>query len=188
VPSHPKVVAIGDKTGACGTGGQYGQFLFHFLPSQRVNRNALDGMSVKESQKNTMNRIDMNTLLRLRLLAHLFLCGLCVTGLALSKSKYPRTQTGTAVYYSDRMDGRGVSLRGEKYDKNALTAAHKRYPLGSTVNVTNLRNRKSVTVKINDRMNPRSKAVIDVSRKVAEDLDMIRSGHAKVRLQLISTK
>jgi rare lipoprotein A len=86
------------------------------------------------------------------------------------------------------MDGKGVSLRGEKYDKGALTAAHKSYPLGSKVRVTNLRNKKSVTVKINDRMNPRSKAVIDLSRKAAEDIGMIRSGHAKVRLQLVSTR
>jgi rare lipoprotein A len=135
-----------------------------------------------------MDRIDTNTLIRPKLLAHLLLCGLCVTGPAFDKTKYPRTQTGTAVYYSDRMDGRSVSLRGEKYDKNALTAAHKRYPLGSTVKVTNLRNKKSVTVKINDRMNPRSKVAIDLSRKAAEDLDMIRSGHARVRLQLVSAK
>jgi len=123
-----------------------------------------------------------------RLLLPALLCGLCFTAPAGSKTHYPRTQTGTAVYYSDRMEGTGVSLRGEKYDKNALTAAHKRYPLGSRVKVTNLRNRKSVTVRINDRMNPRSKAVIDLSRKAAEDLDMIRSGHARVRLQLVSAK
>jgi rare lipoprotein A len=111
-----------------------------------------------------------------------------VTGLGFSKTKYSRTQTGTAVYYSDSMDGHGVSLRGEKYDKSALTAAHKSYPLGSMVKVTNLRNKKSVTVKINDRMNPRSKAVIDLSRKAADDLGMIRSGHAQVKLQLVSAK
>jgi rare lipoprotein A len=135
-----------------------------------------------------MTRIATNPLLRPRLLAHLFLCGFCVAGPAWSKAKYSRTQTGTAVYYSDRMDGREVALRGEKYDKNALTAAQNRYPLGSMVRVTNLRNQKSVTVKINDRMNRRSKAVIDLSRKAAEDLDMIRRGHVRVRLQLVSTK
>jgi rare lipoprotein A len=135
-----------------------------------------------------MNRIETNVLIRPRLLAYLLLFGLCVTGPAFSKARYPHTQTGTAVYYSDSMDGKGVSLRGEKYDKGALTAAHKSYPLGSKVKVTNLRNQKSVTVRINDRMNPRSKAVIDLSRKAAEDLDMIRSGQTKVRLQLVSTK
>jgi rare lipoprotein A len=135
-----------------------------------------------------MNRIALRTLRRPRLLAHLFLWGWWVAGPAFSKAQYPRTQTGTAVYYSDRMDGREVALRGEKYDKNALTAAQNRYPLGSLVRVTNLRNQKSVTVKINDRMSPRSKAVIDLSRKAAEELDMIRSGHVRVRLQLVRTQ
>jgi rare lipoprotein A len=139
-------------------------------------------------KKNAMHRMNLHTLLRPSLLARLLFCGLCLLGPAWTKARYPHTQTGTAVYYSDRMDGTGVALRGEKYDKNALTAAHKRYPLGSTVKVTNLRNKKSVTVKINDRMNPRSKAVIDLSRKAAEDLEMIRSGHARVRLQLVRTK
>jgi rare lipoprotein A len=95
-------------------------------------------------------------------------------------------QTGTAVYYSDKMDGKTVSLKGDKYDKSALTAAtHKFYPLGSTVKVTNVANNKSVMVKVNDRMNPHSKAIIDLSRKAAEELDMVRGGHAKVRLELV---
>ena len=99
------------------------------------------------------------------------------------------TQTGIAVYYSDKMDGRAVSMKGEKYDKNALTAAtHRRYPLGSMVRVTNLTNHKSVKVKVNDRMNSGSKAVIDLSRKAAEEIDMIKSGHARVKLELVQTK
>jgi len=57
------------------------------------------------------------------------------------------------------MDGHSVSLKGEKYDKSGLTASHKSYPLGSSVRVTNIANNESVVVKINDRMNPRSKAV-----------------------------
>jgi len=108
---------------------------------------------------------------------------------ALSANRGPRAQTGTAVYYSDKMNGTGVSLRGETYDKNALTAAtHKGYPLGSKVRVTNISNNKSVTVKVNDRMNPRSKAVIDLSRRAAEEIDLIHNGHAKVRIELIDSK
>jgi rare lipoprotein A len=108
---------------------------------------------------------------------------------ALSASRDAGAQTGTAVYYSDKMNGKGVSLRGETYDKNALTAAtHKSYPLGSKVRVTNISNNKSVTVKVNDRMNPRSKAVIDLSRRAAEEIDMIHNGHAKVSIELIDSK
>lgn len=106
----------------------------------------------------------------------------------LGAARQPPAHTGTAVYYSDKMDGRRVSLKGEKYDKNALTAAtHSRYPLGSMVKVTNLANNKSVTVKINDRMNPKSKAIIDLSRKAAEEIDMVRNGHTKVSLELVQT-
>ena len=101
----------------------------------------------------------------------------------------PATQTGTAVYYSDKMEGKAVSLKGEKYDKNALTAAtHRRYPLGSLLRVTNLSNAKSVTVKVNDRMSPRSKPVIDLSRKAAEEIDMIKRGHVRVKIELLPAK
>ena len=116
------------------------------------------------------------------------LLSVCIAFPMFARARYTATQSGTAVYYSDKMDRHSVSLKGEKYDKSGLTAAHKSYPLGSSVRVTNIANNKSVVVKINDRMNPRSKAVIDLSRKAAEDLDMIRGGHAKVRLELVSNE
>jgi rare lipoprotein A len=104
-------------------------------------------------------------------------------------AKGPATQIGTAVYYSDKMDGKAVAMKGEKYDKNALSAAtHRQYPLGSMLRVTNLSNNKSVTVKVNDRMSPRAKPVIDLSRKAAEQLDMIKRGHVKVKLELLPAK
>jgi rare lipoprotein A len=85
------------------------------------------------------------------------------------------------------MDGRPVSLKGEKYDKNGLTAAtHSSFPLGCKVRVTNLRNRKSVVLRVTDRMNPRSKAIIDVSHRAADQLGMIHSGHAQVRVEFVS--
>jgi len=101
----------------------------------------------------------------------------------------PPTETGTAVYYSDKMDGRRVFLKGERYNKNALTAAtHSRYSMGSMLRVTNLSNGRSVTVRVNDRMSPRSKATIDLSRKAAEEIGMIKSGHAKVKIELVQAK
>src|SRR3982751_2931595 len=68
-----------------------------------------------------------------------------------SKLLAGKTQTGRAAYYADRMQGHQVAMRGERYDKGALTAAHKRFRLGSMVRVTNLRNNKTVVVRINDR-------------------------------------
>jgi rare lipoprotein A (peptidoglycan hydrolase) len=96
------------------------------------------------------------------------------------------TVLGTAVYYNDRMNGRVVALKGERYDSGALTAAtHTTFPLGSTVRVTNLKNHKSVVVRVNDRMNPRSKSTIDLSRKAAETIDIIQAGHARVSIELV---
>jgi rare lipoprotein A len=94
---------------------------------------------------------------------------------------------GNAVYYNDRMNGRNVAQKGEKYDSNSLTAAtHRTFPLGSTVRVTNLKNRKSVLVRVNDRMNPKSKSVIDLSKKAAETIGLIQAGRARVRVQTVS--
>lgn len=121
-------------------------------------------------------------------LTTLFL-SLCVVLPFGGASAFAKTQTGTAVYYSDKMEGTGVSLKGEKYDKTALTAAtHQGFPLGSMVRVTNLANNKSVTVKVNDRMNPKSKAVIDLSRKAAEEIDLVKRGHAKVKIESLAAK
>ncbi len=95
-----------------------------------------------------------------------------------------KSETGIAVYYSDIFHGRPVaSGKTETYDKNALTAAHNRYPFGTKVRVTNLSNDKSVVVTINDRMRSGSKVAIDLSRRAAEELDFIREGKTQVRIE-----
>jgi rare lipoprotein A len=96
------------------------------------------------------------------------------------------TQTGVANYYSDKMQGRRVSAKGERYNRNLLTAAtHDTFPLGSKVKVTNLDNKKTVVVKVNDRMRRTAKPIADLSHKAAEEIGMIRAGHANVRLDLV---
>lgn len=93
-------------------------------------------------------------------------------------------QTGTAVFYSNVFHGRRTAS-GERYDKNKLTAAHKRLPYGTRVRVTNLQNDKSVVVKINDRMATRNSHIIDVSRRAARELGFLKAGSARVRLQVL---
>src|SRR5262245_35341277 len=94
-------------------------------------------------------------------------------------------ETGIAIFYSDAMQGKAVAS-GEKYDKDALTAAHRTLPLGTMVKVTNLKNNKSVVVKINDRgPHGSNKRIIDLSRRAAQDLDMIQDGKAQVRVELV---
>lgn len=101
-----------------------------------------------------------------------------------SKPAGETTETGIAIYYSDAMHGRPLTS-SEKYDKNALTAAHRTLPFGTMVRVTNLKNNKSVVVRINDRGPHGSKTrIIDLSGRAARELDMIQDGKAKVRLEV----
>lgn len=91
---------------------------------------------------------------------------------------------GMASYYADRFHGRRTAS-GESFDKFALTAAHPSLPFGSMVRVTNPRNGQQVVVRINDRGPFTGGRVIDLSRAAAEQLDIVRSGHALVELALL---
>jgi rare lipoprotein A len=92
---------------------------------------------------------------------------------------------GQASYYGARHHG-NKTASGERFDQNALTAAHRSLPFGSRVQVTNLRNDKSVVVRINDRGPYAKKRIIDLSQKAAEQLDMLRDGVVPVRVEQLS--
>ena len=92
-------------------------------------------------------------------------------------------EEGVANFYSDKFQGKKMAS-GEVYDKAKLTASHKTLALGTKVKVTNLDNGKSAVVTINDRMKKSNPAVLDVSRQAAEDLGFIKSGKAKVKLEV----
>jgi rare lipoprotein A len=72
---------------------------------------------------------------------------------------------------------------GEVYDKNKLTASHKKYPFGTKLKVTNMENNKSVVVTVNDRMGRKNPAVIDVTRRAAEELGFVKAGKARVKVE-----
>jgi len=91
-------------------------------------------------------------------------------------------EEGIANFYSDKYQGKKLAS-GEKYDKNKLTASHKTLAFGTKVKVTNLDNGKSVVVTINDRMKKSNPAVIDVTRKAAQELDFVKAGKTKVKLE-----
>jgi rare lipoprotein A len=99
----------------------------------------------------------------------------------------PYRLLGTASYYGSEFRGRRTAS-GERFNPKAMTAAHKTLPLGSRVRVTNLRNGKSVEVTINDRGPYTGGRIIDLSKGAARKLDMIRSGTAKVRLEVLAKK
>jgi rare lipoprotein A len=92
-------------------------------------------------------------------------------------------EEGIANFYSDKFQGKKTA-GGAVYDKNKLTASHKTLPYGTKVRVTNLENGKSVVVTVNDRMKPGSPAVIDVTRRAAQDLGFTKMGKAKVKLEV----
>ena len=94
-------------------------------------------------------------------------------------------EQGMASYYGAKHQGKRTAS-GERFDQNALTAAHRRLPFDTRVQVTNLANGKSVVVRVNDRGPHTRGRLIDVSRAAAEQLGMIGSGTAKVRVQSLS--
>lgn len=101
-------------------------------------------------------------------------------------SKPGDANEGEATYYSDRLHGRQTAS-GALYNKEAMTAAHRTLPFGTIVRVSNLINRRSVQVTINDRGPFRDRRrIIDLSRKAAERLDMIKAGVVPVRIEIVS--
>jgi len=89
---------------------------------------------------------------------------------------------GQASWYGARHHGRKTAS-GERFDQNALTAAHRELPFGTRVRVTNLNNDKHVIVRINDRGPHTRNRLIDLSQQAAKQLDMLRAGVAPVRVE-----
>ncbi len=93
-------------------------------------------------------------------------------------------QVGTASWYGRYFHGR-LTASGEPYDMFALTAAHRTLKMGTWVRVTNLRNGKSVLVRINDRGPVPESRIIDLSFEAATVLDFRAHGLAKVRVDVV---
>ncbi|MCB1157811.1 MAG: septal ring lytic transglycosylase RlpA family protein [Leptospiraceae bacterium] len=96
-----------------------------------------------------------------------------------------KIKEGYASYYNDKLHGRPTSS-GEPYNKNDRTGAHLTLPFGTFLKVTNISNGMSTIVRINDRGPFHKSRIVDVSKKAAEELDMIRAGKIKVRIEVVS--
>ncbi|MEX2565851.1 MAG: septal ring lytic transglycosylase RlpA family protein [Cyclobacteriaceae bacterium] len=94
-------------------------------------------------------------------------------------------QEGIASYYGTRFHNR-MTANGEIYDMWAFTAAHKHLPFGTRVKVTNMNNGYQAIVKVNDRLPKSSTRIIDLSKGVAEHLEMVDDGIVPVKLELLS--
>lgn len=94
------------------------------------------------------------------------------------------TETGQASFYADRFQNRKTAS-GEPYKARQKTAAHRTLPFGSQVRVTNVRNGKSVVVRINDRGPFIRGRVIDLSRSAFASIGDTSAGLLNVRIEVI---
>ena len=136
----------------------------------------------------------------MRLLPLLILCIVLTLGACAPSSRRPapvnnspsnspanslRVVEGRASWYGPNFAGKRTA-NGEIFDPSHLTAAHQTLPFGTQVRVTNLNNGRSVVVRINDRGPFVGRRIIDLSRRAAELVDMIGTGTAPVRLEILN--
>ena len=103
-----------------------------------------------------------------------------------SKEVTPKPyQIGRASWYGKQFHGRSTAS-GEPYDMFQFTAAHRQLPLGTWVRVTNLRNGRSITVRVNDRGPYVGNRIIDLSYGAAQMLELRARGTEKVRIDIVN--
>ena len=94
--------------------------------------------------------------------------------------------TGVASYYHNKFNGRKTAS-GEVFSNNKLTAAHRTYPFGTYLKVTNVVNGKSVVVKVNDRGPFTKGKELDLSRKAFMDItDNPNKGNLQVNIEVVT--
>ena len=99
-------------------------------------------------------------------------------------SPQPTIQAGLASWYGEHHQGRPTA-NGELFDMNGLTAAHRDLPMGAKVKVTNLVNKRSVTLRVNDRGPGIKSRLIDVSMAAAKSLGFLRAGVVPVQVEVV---
>lgn len=101
-----------------------------------------------------------------------------------AKTAVPDVQTGVASYYHSRFNGRPTAS-GELYDQTKMTAAHNRLRFGTKIRVTNLRNKRSVIVVVNDRLHHRNTRLVDLSKAAAAKLGYVARGLTRVKVEVL---
>lgn len=96
------------------------------------------------------------------------------------------SESGKIAWYGKKFAGRRTAS-GEVFNPDALTMAHKTLPFGTLVKVTNPRNGKSVTLRVNDRGPTQADRIADVSLAAAQKLGMVRSGVIEAQLEIVGT-
>ena len=94
---------------------------------------------------------------------------------------------GIASFYADKFIGRKTA-NGEIYSHDKLTAACNVLPLGTWIRVTNQKNKRHVLVRVTDRLHPKNKRLVDMSKIAAQKLGYVRSGLAQVKVEVLGKK
>ena len=102
-----------------------------------------------------------------------------------NQNKKFRTRYGVASYYAKKFNGRKMA-NGEIYRPEKYTAACNILPLNTRIKVTNLKNNKSVIVKIKDRMNSKNKRLVDLSYSAAKKIGYLSSGLTRVKVEVLN--
>ncbi len=92
--------------------------------------------------------------------------------------------SGTASYYAENYNHRRTAS-GERFNNNAMTAAHRTYPFGTKLRLTNIKNHKSVVVRVNDRGPFVKGREISVTRRAARKLGFLHQGLAQVEIERV---
>ncbi len=98
-----------------------------------------------------------------------------------------RVLYGLASFYHNKFIGRKTA-NGEIFSQNKLTCACNVLPLGTWIKVTNMRNGRTVVVKTNDRLHPRMKRIIDLTKAAAIKLGYVSAGLTRVKVEVIGKK
>ena len=109
-----------------------------------------------------------------------------ITTLLLLSSLILLAETGDASWYGDKYQGKPTAS-GEPFDMYAYTAANRTLPFGTVIKVTNLKNNKSVQVRINDRGPTKESRIVDLSYQAAKDIGLLHDGIVPVKVETIST-
>ena len=91
---------------------------------------------------------------------------------------------GVASYYGDKFEGRKTAS-GDIFNQQKMTAACNKLPLGTRIRVTNIRNGKTVEVVVNDRLHPKMKRIVDLTKSAAKKLGYVDHGLTKVKVEVI---
>lgn len=103
---------------------------------------------------------------------------------ALKPTQVTRYLYGQASFYASKFEGRKTA-NGEIFKHGKYTAACNVVPIGTWLQVTNLRNGRAVLVKVNDRLHPKSKRLVDLTKSAAQRLGFLTHGLTRVKVEIL---